>query len=155
MFSGDILRNWDLSLVVIARHDLRRIVPQLLLAKRPAKSPIKPNRQTTQIQKEKTNVEFDEHYLQRRRTWTLTPFSFSWRLDIFELARLVVVSKICCKWQISKTTQLCVVCGKWEAKSGAGWIWRGNLKFWGGAHSLSLWLSLSLSRCRIYIQKSI
>lgn len=43
MLPGDILRDQDLSLVLIARHYLRCVVPQLVLAKRSAKSPTKTN----------------------------------------------------------------------------------------------------------------
>lgn len=48
MLPGDTLRDGDLSLVLIARQYLWRIILQLVLAKRPAETPIKTHKYPTE-----------------------------------------------------------------------------------------------------------
>lgn len=85
MLPGNTLRNSDFSLILITSHHLRRVIFQLFFTKRPEK-PLKtrePSAITLTIKIE-GNIEArnPNGHLQRRSTWTLTPFSFSWRPDI-------------------------------------------------------------------------
>jgi hypothetical protein len=82
MLAGNILRNWYFSIVIVAGHNFWRIAPQFVFTERPKEEE---NKIINWFHDEKgtimkLNGEKNE-YLQRRRTWTLTPFSFSWRTE--------------------------------------------------------------------------